>query len=153
MAHSFSRKDLAGVFSSPRDAFENASIGVDLPNRFFQNERSGMTLRQSDFRSIRYDGTAIILTGKTEKPRHLPYLHRKSLFPEFPFEPFILPAERLSIPLFYKELDFTKNQLIDFIQKMSAAKYRDGFSLFSVIDKTTSRYALPIKTTLIIPET
>ncbi len=40
------------------------------------------------------------------------------LFPEF-LEPFILSAERFGISLFYKELDFTKNRLVEMHFKKS----------------------------------
>ena len=64
-----------------------------------------------------------------------------SVFPD----PFILSAERFGISLFYRELDFTKNQLVDLLQKMSDNKNRDTFSPYLFIDRTTSRYSLPIK--------
>ena len=57
----------------------------------------------------------------------------------------MLSAERFGISLFYKELDFTKNQLVDMLQKLAATEDRDSLSPFLLIDKTTSRYALPIK--------
>ena len=64
-----------------------------------------------------------------------------SLFPD----PFILSAERFGISLFYRELDFTKNQLVDLLQKMGDDKSRDKISPYRLIDRATSRYALPIK--------
>ncbi|MDE0285754.1 MAG: AAA family ATPase [Gammaproteobacteria bacterium] len=56
---------------------------------------------------------------------------------------FILSAERFGISLFYKELDFTKNRLVEELQKLS-----DGtkhFNPFEFIIKGSSRYAQPIK--------
>ena len=40
------------------------------------------------------------------------------LSPNFP-HPFILSAERFGISLFYKELDFRKNRLVEELQKLS----------------------------------
>ena len=60
-------------------------------------------------------------------------------------DPFILSAERFGISLFYRELDFTKNQLVDLLQKMGDDKNRDRVSPYLLIDRATSRYALPIK--------
>ena len=57
-------------------------------------------------------------------------------------DPFILSAERFSISLFYKELDFTKNRLVEELQKLSDDKH---FDLFSFLEKESSRYAQPIK--------
>ena len=66
------------------------------------------------------------------------------MLPEVPFNPFVLSAERFGISLFYRELDFTRNNLVDALQKMADDKSRDDrYGLF--IDSTTSRYALPIK--------
>ena len=59
-------------------------------------------------------------------------------------DPFILSAERFGISLFYKELDFTKNRLIELLQ-MKDEKDRDRISPFVLIEKGSSRYALPIK--------
>ncbi|MCY4264821.1 MAG: AAA family ATPase [Gammaproteobacteria bacterium] len=59
--------------------------------------------------------------------------------------PFILSAERFGISLFYRELDFTKNQLVDLLQKIGDQKNNENYSPFLFIDRTTSRYALPIK--------
>ena len=42
-------------------------------------------------------------------------------------EPFILSAERFGISLFYKELDFTKNRLVEELQKLSTEKQFDPF--------------------------
>ena len=60
-------------------------------------------------------------------------------------DPFILSAERFGISLFYRELDFTKNQLVDLLQRMADDKNRERTSPFLFIDRVTSRYALPIK--------
>ena len=80
--------------------------------------------------------------------------------------PFILSAERFGISLFYKELDFTKNRLVEIVQEFvkelgftknrlvralqEAKKDREKemaarFLPFLIIDKIASRYAMPIK--------
>ena len=71
-------------------------------------------------------------------------LYLRFLFPELSLDPFVLSAERFGISLFYKELDFTKNQLVDLLQKMGDRKKRDRLP-FLLIDEGLSRYALPIK--------
>ncbi len=57
-------------------------------------------------------------------------------------ESFILSAERFGISLFYKELDFTKNRLVEELQKLSDKKHFDPFIF---IEKESARYAKPIK--------
>ncbi|MCY4305722.1 MAG: AAA family ATPase [Aestuariivita sp.] len=56
---------------------------------------------------------------------------------------FILSAERFGISLFYKELDFTRNRLVEELQKLSDGT--KSFNPFEFITKGSSRYAQPIK--------
>ena len=78
--------------------------------------------------------------------RGISSLYRQFLFPELPYDPFILSSERFGISLFYKDLDFAKNQLVDLLQKIDEkkGKERERFSRRS-FSRATSRYALPIK--------
>ena len=154
LTRSFSQEDLSGVFSSPSDAFAGSSIEVELPGEFPKNLQIDIPSPTGGLVSIQYDGTDIIAIDKNarEQERDDPffsfflfYFYRRFLFPELSLNPFILSAERFGISLFYKELDFTKNQLVDYLQRMSDDKNRDRFSPYIFIDKTTSRYALPIK--------
>ena len=154
VTRSFSQEDLSGVFSSPRETFEESSIEVELPGEFPKNLQIDIPFPKGGLVSIQYDGTDIIAIDKNarEQKRDVPffpflisYRYYRFLFPELSLDPFILSAERFGISLFYKELDFTKNQLVDYLQKMSDDKNRDRFSPYIFIDKTTSRYALPIK--------
>ena len=76
----------------------------------------------------------------------LEMLYFRFLFPELSkIEPFILCSERFGISLFYRELDFTKNKLVDLLQQMSDERSRLHTDPFLLIDRTTSRYALPVK--------
>ena len=72
-------------------------------------------------------------------------MYVRFLFPELDLEPFVLTSERFGISLFYRELDFTKNSLVDFLQKMNEQTKRNDSDPFLVIDRMTSRYALPVK--------
>jgi len=72
------------------------------------------------------------------------YLYFLFLFPEFP-DPFILPAERLSISLFYKELDFAKNRLVEVLQEMGKDSEKDKLLPLFVLNRMASRYAQPLK--------
>ena len=150
LTRGFSTEFLYNIFSSPRSKFEGASLEIkvgEFPEDAPPVERNYST---GETFSIHYDKNDIIMTWwieKVEKQRFVDEfssLYYQFLFPEFP-EPFILSAERFGISLFYKELDFTKNQLVDLLQKMGDNEDEDRFSPFLLIDKTTSRYALPIK--------
>ena len=152
LSRSFSQEKLAGVFSSPSDTFAGSSIEVELPDEL--PHESNFSSTKGGRVPIWYDGTDIIVIDKNAReqkrddfpsPFFITYLYYRFLFPELSFDAFILSAERFGISLFYKELDFTKNQLVDYLQKMGENKNRNRFSPYLFIGKNTSRYALPIK--------
>ena len=154
VTRSFSQEDLSGVFSSPSDAFEESSIEVKLSGEFPKNLQIDIPYPKGGLVSIQYDGTDIIAIDKNAREQErdasfflffLLYRYYRFLFPELSLDPFILSAERFGVSLFYKELDFTKNQLVDLLQRVSDSKNRDRFPPYLFIDRTTSRYALPIK--------
>ena len=156
LAHDFSRSALARVFSSPSNEFQGSSISVELNGEFPETRSFKITLKSNAVFSIDYDGTEIVMTcGNTEEDggddylrSYLSDLYLQFLFPEFfelSSEQFVLSAERFGISLFYKELDFTKNRLVELLQQMGDDKNRETFSPFFLIDSATSRYALPIK--------
>ncbi len=152
----FSQEKLAGVFSSPSGTFAGSSIEVELLDEFPLDKpylSIDVPYGKDGLASIRYDGTDIIATDKNARkqerddlfPILISNFYRLFLFPELFLNPFILSTERFGISLFYKELDFTKNQLVDHLQKMGDDKDRGRISPYTFIDKMTSRYALPIK--------
>ncbi len=154
LTRGFSERTLPEVFSSQHSAFENACIEIAWNAQTFSPRHSTKaTLARNLSFSFNYDGNEVVIT-LDEMPRAFPsdvlsaqlaqqyiYFLLETLFPE----PFILSAERFGISLFYRELDFTKNQLVDLLQKMGDDKNRDKVSPYFFIDKATSRYALPIK--------
>ena len=149
----FSEQALSDVFSSRHGNFEESSIEIVWNREDFRSPRSYTREDGSAKVSIEYDGSeAVVTLDEVERQRspdwlagyvahHYVIFLLESLFPD----PFILSAERLGISLFYRELDFSKNQLIDLLQKMGDDKNRDRLSPYRFIDRTTSRYALPIK--------
>ena len=154
IARGFSNRALSSVFSVQQGDFEGFSIEIKL-NEDISN---GSHLVKEEISegvslSMEYDGSDVVVSADAKKNLgQIPDLEFYTthlfvillLHDQLP-EPFILSAERFGISLFYKELDFTKNQLVDLLQKMGDAKNRDWISPFLLIDRTTSRYALPIK--------
>ena len=149
LAKDFSEDALSNVFSSSEATFEGASLEIMLNDAF---PLEILSQKDGNF-SITYDGSDILIeqdptqTKDTFSPRTRSIISKlclSFLFPEFP-HPFILSSERFGISLFYKELDFTKNQLVDLLQKIGDIKSRDRLSPFLLIEGTTSRYARPIK--------
>lgn len=154
MSRTFSDTRLSRVFSSPTGVFDGARIDVELSRDLSNRERIYETIRSDGaILSLNYDGenaSLYIEEGKRPYLRSdideaLSFLYLRFLFPEIPSETFILSAERFGISLFYRELDFTKNQLVDLLQKMGDEKALGRSSRFMFIDGATSRYALPIK--------
>ena len=154
MAGVFSREFLSDVFSSKYNTFDGASIEVELGEQLPENAEScRISLQSGGVLSLQYDGQDFVANLSEVKKQHyvfevadsLSHLYFQFLFPELSSDPIVLSAERFGISLFYRELDFTKNNLVDLLQKMGDDEDRERFSPFLLIDQTTSRYALPIK--------
>ena len=153
VAKSFSKEELARVFNASDKDFEDASVEVAIENGSPEYGASEIVhgSRENDF-TITYSNDEICISRSKvgRKPFSasdisffLTDIYLSFLFPELP-EPFILSAERFGISLFYKELDFTKNRLVEILQETGKDE-RDGFLPFLLIDKMASRYAMPIK--------
>ena len=151
MARSFSEEELTNVFSASDVDFEGTSIEIVVEDQFSRD----MTSRAFSFPpgneiTIAYsDGEICIRRSKvSRKPLsasdisfNITECYLSFLFPKL-LDPFILSTERFGISLFYKELDATKNRLVDMLQE---DRKRDKFLSASLIDKMASRYALPIR--------
>ena len=152
-ARIFSTTGLPGVFSSQPSEFEGSFVEVEPKGSIHNGFRSArVTFSDRGSLSIEYDGSNVVIAVDNIKDERLARLRHDIAGYYFQFllagelpEPFILSAERFGISLFYRELDFTKNQLVDVLQKWGGDKSREGVSPFFLIDKATSRYALPIK--------
>ncbi len=135
MTQAFSGPRLPDVFSSPRSAFQGAALDVRLGADFSRDERRfETTVSDGTVLSLKYDGRNVTLHTKQGKQRHsrfeineaLSSLYLQFLFPELPSNTFILSAERFGISLFYRELDFTKNQLVDVLKKWATTRHWAG---------------------------
>lgn len=153
LTHDFSGQAMSDVFSSQNGTFEESSIEV-----LWNDDKSDLFLLKSEiaegvFLSITYNGDYAVVTINKERHRFPPhellsyvayFYIRFLLIGQLP-DPFLLTAERLGICLFYRELDFTKNQLVDIMQKMGGNKNWGNLSPSLFIERGTSHYALPIK--------
>lgn len=158
LAKNFSEDGLSDIFSSSGAAFDGASLKIVL-NDTYPLEISSQ--KEGNF-SITYDGSNIVIEQNHERAEDTSYvgipslrtrsirtqsmIHRlclSLLLPDFP-NPFILSAERFGISLFYKELDFTKNRLVEALQTLSD-RQEGEIDPFFLLDEGSARYALPIK--------
>ena len=153
LAAEFSR-GLPGVFSSRRESFRGSKLAVSLDARAAGQPPSSMEAPIGGTGiAMEHDGVHLVMTVEaSERPLlgaglepALAQAYSLFLLHDLFSDPFVLSAERFGISLFYRELDFTKNQLVDILQKLADEGRRQSVSPFLLIDKTTSRYALPIK--------
>lgn len=143
----FSQFVLPTVFSSRKDDFAEASVSVQLPD---PTPSLGNPLMEES--SIQYDGTNLIIDPEPPVLRVLPRdlgllatQYAQFLAPELLANLSIISAERFGISLFYKELDFTKNQLVEMLQELRDKEFSSDNILYLISDRMSSRYALPIK--------
>jgi len=154
LARQFSGEEIAYVFSSSPDNFQGSSINVTLDDSDFGvGDFVNPTLWEKNI-SVKYDGENLVFLTKLlekESLRDIPmdwlvtFGYMRFLLGGWLPTPFIISAERFGISLFYKELDFTKNRLVEILQNMGTDKGRDSFSPYMFLDRHASRYALPIK--------
>ena len=147
----FSENVLSTVFNASPEEFENASIDVQFGA---EPPWGAVSAEPEDTPSFRYDGTNLSAVAAPPAGdrlhsavlrRHLWGRYLRFLFPELPSDTFVFSAERFGISLFYRELDFGKNQIVDLLQKYGDRMGRDRDFPFAVIDETVSRYARPVK--------
>ncbi len=142
-----------GVFNSRHNSFAKSALEIigddgslsQGPSPFeFSLGRRPLTIHYHDG-AVTASGTSgrgapRVFTLKMIAHAYYEFL-MQDLFPN----PFVLTAERFGISLFFKELDFTKNQIIDLLQKHVGEGTGQTRSPFLIVDQTTSRYARPIK--------
>lgn len=153
-AEIFSRREyLSEVFSSPHVEFEEAQFDLKVSHendaisrrlRFGVRDSARVILESSleegrlvlKLRSISNEQTT-----ELRLDRAVSALLRNIIRANFP-DAFILSAERFGISLFYKELDFTKNRIVEMLQNSSNT---EDVNLHRLVEKASARYAKSIK--------
>ena len=144
----YSKTGIAQVFNMPREVFSRASFEIDFVGGFRENEHIGVIVSTGGILFLDYDGERVEMSLEEHQQPLLVFGDKDSALDEsarqvyalflmqcIPFEfthPFILSSARLSIPLFYKELDYAKSQIV-----RSAQQGEDSIGW-------ASRYASPI---------
>ena len=153
VGNTFSENILPQVFSSRRDNFPESRVAA--------NVNTGAATLLPGYIDVSFGAFAISITYDDDTQvasfsvsdlvnvdaweDEIAFLYRDFLLGDLFSDPFILSAERFGISLFYRELDFTKNQLVDLLQKLGDEVSRRSVSPYLIIRRTTNRYALPIK--------
>ena len=156
IARHFSKRDLPRVFSSLSKDFEDSSLEIVPDEMAFkwapvsiEHPSTGdvftLTYRDDEvcIRRSR-EGRKRKFTSTFLIRRLLSDLYLRFLFPELP-DPFILSAERFSISLFYRELDFARIRRREFTRGQIEDREEEDSPPPSASDKRVGRYALPIK--------
>ena len=153
LSQDFSEDTLGFIFSPADEVFSQGSFEATLGGTFFPSIRSINATSNDDSFHLSYDSGNLAISGRHAHRRKLNPVHAQYmaselllsfLFPELP-EPFILSAERFGISLFYKELDFTRNRLVELLQQIGGERDVRQLSPFLVLDNFAGRYALPIR--------
>ena len=156
IARNFSKKSLLRVFSAPPNDFEGSSLAIVPDGMAFkwasvsiEHPSTGdvFTLTYGDDEvCIRRskEGRRSRLTSPLRIRRLLSELYLLFLFPELP-DPFILSAERFSISLFYRELDFARSRRREFIRGQMEDREEEDFHARLASNERVGRYTLPIR--------
>lgn len=154
LAKDFVREQLPSVFQVREEEFADASISLSVPGADFASQ---MVLPYAPHARLILDyGDGVLEITARQDDGHASHNDRwllgallraytHFLFARLP-RPFVLTGERLGIALFYRELDFTKNQLVELLQEHSRRSEKEDPEMpYLVVEKAASRYALPIR--------
>lgn len=154
LTQGFSEQSLPDVFSSRSGAFEESSFEIvcDDAERGHPRPYKSRVVKGRSV-SIKYDGTEVVVAVDEEKEQlphralagYVAFHYVLFLLDNLLPHPFILTAERFGISLFYRELDFTKNEVVNLLRKGIDDKKRNKVSPELLFERGLSRYALPIK--------
>lgn len=154
LTEDFVREALPAVFQVGQQEFPDADVEFLDDNEDFA-AKCEMRYAPNSVVALKYDGATLEISARRDDgqaPPDHPWLGEAMLRAYTAFllssvpRPFVLTGERLGIALFYRELDFTKNQLVEMLQEHQRRSGRDDPDLpFLIIEKAASRYALPIR--------
>lgn len=157
MAAEYAMSGIADEFNTTRGNFGEASMGVGFRSEPFANFKTSFRFTKGVILLIQYDGSTVTvsLTGfesvedqKTEREirSFLEWFYPFILVGEYmrsEFDPVIFSSARLSISLFYKELDYARSRVVRSLQQQENGHDGDSSSGSDLLNRT-SRYAQPI---------
>lgn len=145
-------ENLCTYFSVSEDFFEDARIQVSAPDWLNEDGllSSSAIFSGAGYRGVKESGSSelIITSEKTEV--QLPASYARNEFGQWVAQagigfclptPFAITSERTGVSLFYKDLDLSRNRVIE---KMLQAEGKE-VNLFDLVLKNSSRYALPVR--------
>ncbi len=154
-ATDFAREQLSAVFQTDPSEFAGASIEFEFDGDEVAPGQFSFLYAPQSHLMLTYDGEILEISARRDDGQaatHHAWLHQ-ALFRAYSFflfssvpQPFVLTGERLGIALFYRELDFTKNKIVELLQEHTRKAGGNEPDLpYLVIEKGSSRYAMPIR--------
>ena len=146
-------QNLADYFNAPDDFFTNAKVNFSYDNFLIELDREfKQTAKFGQSETLIFDkapddtvlSVAIQVTGKSKLPNRILDDIVGSAIAECLFmgtlpKPFVVTSERTGIALFYKELDISKNAILEHLSES------DKPNPIALINSMRSRYARPIQ--------
>jgi ABC-type lipopolysaccharide export system ATPase subunit len=151
-------KFLTNIFSAEEDFFKNTSVTIMLDNYRPNYERAvsselSTAKKKKVLKLFKEKNSSVLeITLLVEDKELVP---PKSIIKDFIntglassyagdyfADPFIITSERTGISLFYRELDISKNVMLEHLQSKKRLKPTD---YFDIINDSLARYAFPIK--------
>ena len=154
----FSEHGISRVFSTSQVQFEDSSLELEFGSEIPANLHLDFPIRKGRDLSIAYNGTkfTVLLTSSEplEDSRIEPLVTLrlfKIMYSRFllnnlfalEYRPFILSSARHSIPLFTKELDYVRSQVVRLLQQQEDEQDDEPIVGLGPLSNT-SRYSLPI---------
>ncbi|MCY3901926.1 MAG: AAA family ATPase [Caldilineaceae bacterium] len=158
MCSQYSSYGVPRVFNTSSNYFEKASMELDFNTELNVDQPIGFTLRGGTL-SCSFDGSKFVLSMEKESPdeefevdpdlidRGIKLIFIHTLFGDlFSIGAWIhvLSSARLSISLFYKELDYARSRLVRSLQEVEDDQKGELQPLNELISRS-SRYPLPIQ--------
>ena len=144
----FSKEFLHRSFSSSKEEFEKASFEL-VENKSMKGEifvrytkKKKAVIKcffQDDRLKFEIDNLEY---AKSSKQLEWAYAALGEVVRKNIMSPFILHTHRSSIPIFYKELDYTRNRLV---QELQTSWDTENFNPLEFIEQRSARYAVPIQ--------
>lgn len=154
-------ESLTSFFSVGRDFFKNAKIECVVDKGYEALSNSELKHKTINFiKGVALDlsvekGTVSLYMqnkDKVDMPKELlkSFVNNsigEEIYAQYFPKPFVVTSERTGIALFYKELDLSKNRIVDMITKKNNDKESSvrQLNLFDFVFSMTSRYAKPIE--------
>ncbi len=152
LSRNFSRS-LGGYFNTDSDLMKGASVNLDLENY-------SLDIAKKFYKTVKFGRKATLILSKeagskvldiafqddsSRVPNHIlndiiEQELARCLLEDYILSPFVLTSERTGISLFYKELDLSKNILVEHL-----ANNKKGVNPLKLLNSMRSRYAEPIK--------